>query len=75
MKKYKVRLKGEITESVEANNEREAEQLAIRMVNVRMGNVGPGFYVSKMTATEEREQDYGLYVKVRKVRLTKDRQP
>ncbi len=49
MKHYDVELRGSITERVEANNGEEARQLAIRMTNIRLGNVGPGFIVETIT--------------------------
>lgn len=46
MKRYTVRIIGEFLEGVEANNEKEAEQLAVRMVNI--GLVGlPQFTISE----------------------------
>ena len=55
MEFYEVKLSGSITERVKANNGEEARQLAIRLLNVRLGSgldAGFIFDVERITTEE-----------------------
>ena len=54
MRTYTVVLKGKFVEEVTANNPKEAEQLAIRMLTIRVGGAGPTYEISKLTIKEQK---------------------
>lgn len=59
MNNYTVRIKCEFLENVEANNEKEAEQLALRMLNMSLGarQLEPG--VAKINICRSPSQEEG----------------
>lgn len=59
MKAYTVEIPGEFVEHVDANNEEEAKQLALRMINVALGSPLISFTTSgsiRITSMEDNNE-------------------